>query len=172
LITLSPIILTLPLYSLNITNNNDWYWNILRYCIRNSGSCNTKFAQWIATRPDLFPLILCQKLQTLQSNAIKSSWKHAQQCLIHAFGNNWNDSIKIMMNDDDTNTPIFIGSGCVAQVIKGKVNDRDVAIKIIHPGIKEGILLLLLLLLLLLTLLLLLLPRLLPRLLILIILLL
>lgn len=40
---------------------------------------------------------------------------------------------------NDNKTPIVLGSGCVAQVFKGKVNDKSVAIKIIHPGIKEEI---------------------------------
>jgi predicted unusual protein kinase regulating ubiquinone biosynthesis (AarF/ABC1/UbiB family) len=77
-------------------------------------------------------------LQLLQSNTKISSWKHSKKVLDNNFGNNWDTSIHIDMSNDDMNTPIFIGSGCVAQVLKGKVNNRNVAIKIIHPGIKEG----------------------------------
>ena len=136
-IILSPILAIFPLYSFNLINE-EWWWNFLRYCIKCSGSCNTKFAQWIATRPDLFPLVLCQQLQVLQSNATKSSWKHAEQSLKYAFGNDWNKNIYIDMSNDNK-TPIVLGSGCVAQVFKGKVNNKSVAIKIIHPDIKEEI---------------------------------
>jgi aarF domain-containing kinase len=41
--------------------------------------------------------------------------------------------------NNDNKTPIVIGSGCVAQVFKGKVNNKSVAIKVIHPSIKEEI---------------------------------
>ena len=63
----APAALTLPVALLQGLDQDgvddkrkaSWWWSILRNCIRNSGPCTIKFSQWIATRPDLFPLSLC-----------------------------------------------------------------------------------------------------------------
>ena len=58
----SPAVLSLPLLVLGEKGSSTW-WNIFRDSIRRSGPCTTKFAQWLATRPDLFPLFICENLQ-------------------------------------------------------------------------------------------------------------
>jgi hypothetical protein len=55
-------LLALPLLAVGEKGSSTW-WNILRDSIRRSGPCTTKFAQWLATRPDLFPLFICENLQ-------------------------------------------------------------------------------------------------------------
>ena len=73
----APAAITLPIALVSGIDQEDvndktrgaWWWPLLRNCIKNSGPCTIKFSQWIATRPDLFPLALCRQLQDLQVNA-------------------------------------------------------------------------------------------------------
>ena len=110
------------------------WWSLFRDCIRMSGPCATKFAQWIATRPDLFPLSMCQHLQDLQSKVYRHRWQDTQRALIEAFGVDWEQQIQIDWMNVQQHQPVVLGSGCVAQVIRGFVNGQAVAIKIVHPG--------------------------------------
>ena len=118
-----------------------WWWSLLRDCIRWSGPCNIKFSQWIATRPDLFPLVMCQQLQDLQTNAIRHSWKATRGTLTDMFGPDW-DSIFSLELDPASGEPIVVGSGCVAQVLRGRMRgggEAEVAIKVIHPTVAKSI---------------------------------
>ena len=45
-----------------------WY-KLLRWAIENSGAAFIKWGQWSSTRPDMFPVELCDKLTKLQSGA-------------------------------------------------------------------------------------------------------
>ena len=75
------------------------------------GPCLIKFAQWIATRPDIFPMTLCQELSHMQNKVLtKVDYAHAEHALIQAFGNDWNKSLTLDKNS-------YLGSGCVAQVL-------------------------------------------------------
>jgi hypothetical protein len=62
LINFTPAVAAAPLLIFGDESSSVW-WNIMRNSIRRSGPCTTKFAQWLATRPDLFPLSLCENLQ-------------------------------------------------------------------------------------------------------------
>jgi hypothetical protein len=63
LLAFSPATLSAPLLLIAGDEFKRWWWSLLRNCIRTSGPCSTKLAQWIATRPDLFPLVLCKNLE-------------------------------------------------------------------------------------------------------------
>lgn len=136
LLAFSPATLSSPLLLIAGDEFKRWWWSILRDCVRRSGPCSTKFAQWIATRPDLFPLTLCKNLEDLQSRAYSHKWSSTEEALILAFGENWTDSLKIDRDEtiEGPFAPVVLGSGCVAQVVLGKIGERQVAVKIIHPG--------------------------------------
>jgi predicted unusual protein kinase regulating ubiquinone biosynthesis (AarF/ABC1/UbiB family) len=135
----SPAVLTSPILLLDDQEFRRRWWVILRDCIRQSGPCFTKFAQWISTRPDLFPLSVCKNLEDLQSNAAVHSWAETERALILSFGTNWSKSLRIVADNSTKNVtngfrPAVLGSGCVAQVLLGQLDGQQVAVKIIHPG--------------------------------------
>ena len=143
-----PAAVTVPLLLLDSEGCRQWWWAVLRNCVRRSGPCSTKFAQWIATRPDLFPLSLCKNLEDLQSNTLTHRWSDTQRALTLAFGDDWGQALRIegegAMGSANF-SPVVLGSGCVAQVLKGSLKvqgegalDRQVAVKIIHPGEWSG----------------------------------
>ena len=132
-----------------------WWWALLRSSISSSGPCAIKLCQWAATRPDLFPLEMVNALSKLQNKAYthtRRSAKHTIDVLKNAFGSNFQDFIDI----DVYNPESVLGSGCVASVYRGKVNDKSrnqhldsssdktnktipVAVKVIHPNIQKQI---------------------------------
>ena len=142
MLNFAPAILTSPLLLLRdpASPQSRWWWSLLRESIRRSGPCNTKFSQWIATRPDLFPLVLCQQLQDLQTNAIRFSWPTTEKTLQAMFGPNWHDIFSLEI-DPKTREPIVIGSGCVAQVLKGQLleSGQTIVVKVIHPTVAKAI---------------------------------
>lgn len=135
----SPAVLAAPILLLDNYEFKRWWWVVLRNCIRQSGPCFTKFAQWISTRPDLFPLSVCKNLEDLQSNAAIHSWVETERALVHSFGTEWRKSLRIAADNSTDNVsngfrPAVLGSGCVAQVLLGQLDGKEVAVKIIHPG--------------------------------------
>ena len=109
------------------------WWNLLRILIRISGPCNTKLCQWIATRPDLFPLEMVHELSLLQSKAYNHSWKESEKALEEGLGSEWQSALDLSSNSR------ILGSGCIASVYLGELKDKKqkVAVKIIHPGVEE-----------------------------------
>ena len=55
---------------------NIWY-KLLRWAIENSGAAFIKWGQWSSTRPDMFPLELCDELAKLQSGAPVHSFAYS-----------------------------------------------------------------------------------------------
>jgi len=95
-----------------------------------AGPVYIKLSQWASTRRDIFPGVVCDKLSTLQRDTKPHSWKETLVVLEKEWGKTWNEKIKL-------NSEV-IGSGCCAQVYKGIVNDgseREVAVKVVHPGL-------------------------------------
>lgn len=154
-----PAFLTMPLLLANIADQTDNWLRILRYCIRKSGPCHIKFAQWIATRPDLFPLHVCECFADLQSTLHDNtgtplSLEDIRRILKLEYGPLWEETIRLETIDDMNEHPIVLGGGCVAQVYKAKAalrqrfqgDDemlvpiwREIAIKVTHPNVKYRI---------------------------------
>jgi len=103
-------------------------------------------------RPDLFPNRVCDELSKLQSGAKKHSWAQTQAILRRVLGENYEEVLQIREDS-------LVGSGCVAQVYRGKMvlhkpahdhhgripnhqdasaDEVDVAVKVLHPGIRES----------------------------------
>lgn len=145
--TFLPALLTSPALLLPETEINEEWWKLFRTCIQASGPCTTKLAQWISTRPDLFPLTLCAHFQDLQSNHVVPDRESVQPLLAKHYGEDWSNRVRIDRKVDGS--VHVLGAGCVAQVLQGTIwqtidqhrkIERDVAIKIIYPHVKESIL--------------------------------
>lgn len=135
-VLLSPLLLDDPL--------SQTWWDIFRDAIRRSGPCVTKLAQWIATRPDLFPLSVCLQLQDLQSMRRHASYSRAQiELLLRRELQRGNRFRDIALDGSDAEL-VTLGSGCIAQVVRGRLRQKDgttsaVAVKVVHPDLQETI---------------------------------
>ena len=114
-ILFTPATVTSPILLL-VGSGSDWktlrkiWWDLLRFTIRVSGPCNTKLCQWIATRPDLFPLEMVQELSLLQTKAYKHSWEESAAALQDGLGSEWRN----MLDLSPSESPVVLGSGCIA----------------------------------------------------------
>lgn len=112
-------------------------WEYLLWAVHQLGPCFIKLAQWASTRPDLFPPNLVEKLISLQDDvAVHYSFAEVEETMKTAFGPDWKEIIAV--------DPKALGSGCVAQVFKGKLKtpnggDAAVAVKMIHPHVERQI---------------------------------
>ncbi|CAD7964139.1 unnamed protein product [Amoebophrya sp. A25] len=114
-----------------------WFACLLR-CIERCGPAFIKFAQWAATRPDLFPDTLCLHLSDLHSFCTPHCKEASVAVLERTFGPQHESILKLDIDG------IPVGSGCIAQVHRGvwygaASGPRRVAVKILHPGVREVI---------------------------------
>lgn len=133
----TPVVLTLPLVLLTDNESlfNRYWWSLMKDTVRESGPCVIKFAQWLATRPDIVSINCVMHLQEFQTNAYDHGFEASLRIIKKAFGNNVfteldvpEDSLKV------------VGNGCVAQVLAGNTSKKQlIAIKVIHPGIRDSI---------------------------------
>ena len=111
----------------------------------------TKFSQWAATRPDIFPQYLCQHLAQLQSNTQPHAWSASERVLSRAYGPQWRQLF------GELDTEGSVGSGLVAQVYRGtlaanpaattaaehhgggEMENMEVAVKVLHPDVKRAL---------------------------------
>ena len=100
------------------------------------GPAFVKLGQWASTRPDLYPPRVVAKLAALQDDVkVHYSMERVEQTLNENLGADWKNFLKL--------DPKPIGAGCIAQVFKGTLNtangpkDEQVAVKVIHPHVKE-----------------------------------
>ncbi|KAG7364606.1 2-polyprenylphenol 6-hydroxylase [Nitzschia inconspicua] len=151
---LSPLIILSPfaLVSSHIfqsTLGSDLAWNYTIKAIQSMGPVAIKFCQWAATRRDIFPPFLCDRLSVLHDRGYPHSDDWTDQVLTEAFGDYRS---KGLILDD------VIGCGSAAQVYRGKLttkpikkgsphkNDscqgnlyREVAVKVLHPRFQSSV---------------------------------
>ena len=85
-----------------------------------------KLCQWAASRDDLFPVQATRRFARLHDRVEPHAYSETLISVQHAFG------------DGLTIDEAILGSGCVAQVHRGVLEDgRCVAIKVVHPGVRE-----------------------------------
>lgn len=97
--------------------------SLLLGLFQNSGYTLLKLGQWMSTRRDLLPEKVCDVLSQLRDSAPQHSLAESHK---HLGGNS------ICLGD-------VIGSGSVAQVYKASFDGKDVAVKVLHPGIRYRI---------------------------------
>jgi predicted unusual protein kinase regulating ubiquinone biosynthesis (AarF/ABC1/UbiB family) len=120
-----------------------WYYRVLLHAVELSGAALIKIMQWAGSRPDMFGPDFCAVFSQLQDDTTPHAWRHTEQALIDAYGENWQDHVEIGE---------ILGSGCIAQVYKGWIIDeesssgggdakrkRPVAIKVMHPNVEDDI---------------------------------
>ncbi|KAI4374091.1 hypothetical protein MLD38_012129 [Melastoma candidum] len=106
-----------------------------------AGPAITKWGQWAATRPDLFPRDLCAKLSELHTKAPEHSFSYTRRSIEAAFGLKISE---IFEHFDE----VPVASGSIAQVHRASLRFRypgqqvtpmTVAVKVRHPGVGESI---------------------------------
>ena len=96
-----------------------------------------KISQWAASRRDIFPVHVCDRLSELHDATFTHSWAHTHRILKETLGDDYKKRLKVDKDD-------ILGSGSVAQVYSGVWEDLDnnwqgkqkVAVKILHPNIR------------------------------------
>ena len=117
---------------LNTSKISDVSWWYTLHSLQLLGPAFVKLAQWAATRRDLFPLHICNRLSQLHDTAHVHSWRHTHEILTEAFGDYEGKGLQMDPND-------IIGSGSAAQVYRAKLGTQTVAIKVLHPRISERV---------------------------------
>ncbi|CEG38038.1 atypical abc1 abc1-c protein kinase [Plasmopara halstedii] len=107
------------------------WWGLAFWLAQFSSPTLMKFLQWASTRRDMFPMSFCDRFEAFHEHAPMHSWKQTEDALKMAFGKDWRDTLEIDSQP--------IGSGCIAQVYRGRIREtkQEVAVKIIHPNVKE-----------------------------------
>ncbi|CAM9135653.1 unnamed protein product, partial [Hapterophycus canaliculatus] len=95
-----------------------------------------KAAQWISTRQDTFPTVVCSKLSALHTSTRQRPVRHGEDALENAFGPSWRQFMELEKEP--------LGSGCVATVYKGHISTgenagRTIAVKVLHPDVRETV---------------------------------
>jgi len=105
--------------------------SLLVWSMETAGPVYIKLSQWASTRRDIFPGVVCDRLSTLQRDTKPHSWDKTMVVLDKEWGKGWDKKVKLHRK--------VVGSGCCAQVYKGVVvkdgKDKDVAVKVVHPGL-------------------------------------
>lgn len=128
----------------------DLFWHLLLKGLQWHGPAAIKFAQWASTRPDLLCASVCAHFAKLQSNVRPHSLQDTERMLTQALGPQWVEELEIDV------TPI--GSGCMAQVHRGRLlprtghahghgrggvvpaaMQRNVVLKVMHPGAQQAV---------------------------------
>ena len=138
-IIFAPVLGAAPLLLLPLPEqySRQW-WRLAKYVIGISGACATKLAQWIATRPDLFPISVCAHLQDMQSKARVPKLSYSERVFKETFGEEWHKRLVLEL-DESSKEPLLLGCGCVGQVYLGTFDGKRAAIKVLQRDIASGI---------------------------------
>jgi len=132
-----PLVITYPFAKRSPQSFEKWLQFFLRQSER-GGAVIIKMCQWASSRPDVFGTHFCDVTKKLQDGTTPHAWSHTEKILQASYGIRWKDHIHIDRSR-------VLGSGCMAQVYKGTIIEddsatkRDVAIKVLHPGVRDGI---------------------------------
>lgn len=138
----SPLAVLAPATWMFPSNNylNESMWRYALWSVEKAGPTFIKLAQWASTRADLFSQDFCVRFAKLQDGTSGHAWKDAHKALQRQFGPNYDTDLLALH-------PTPIGSGCVAQVYKGRLlrpvglrpKGDEVAVKIQHPDISHKV---------------------------------
>lgn len=112
-----------------------WYLKLTLWAVESSGAAVIKLCQWASSRPDMFGQSFCDVFGKLQDATTPHHWKHTEKILRASYGEEWEKTVRLGG---------VLGSGCIGQVYKGAVTDsdgkeRNVAVKVMHPGVRSNI---------------------------------
>ncbi|KAI5674523.1 hypothetical protein M9H77_14887 [Catharanthus roseus] len=113
----------------------------VRITLEKAGPAFIKWGQWAATRPDLFPIDLCNELAKLHTKAPAHSYAYTKRSIEDAFGRKISDIFEHFEEEP-------VASGSIAQVHRAtltcqypgqRIKPILVAVKVRHPGVGEAI---------------------------------
>lgn len=109
---------------------SDFAWWYTLKTLQALGPAWQKLGQWAATRRDLFPVHVCDRLSTLHDRGFSHPWSYTHSMLCESFGDDFLDKGLVVHE--------LIGCGSAAQVYRGSLQElngtsRKVAIKVLHP---------------------------------------
>ena len=105
----------------------------LRLALESLGPVFVKFGQLLSVRPDLFPEDIIEELAKLQDNVPPVTWEEIAATLTRTYGRPFGELFKSLDR-------VPIASASVAQVHFATLPDgRDVAVKVLRPGIRQTI---------------------------------
>ncbi|KAF8203060.1 ABC1 family-domain-containing protein [Pholiota molesta] len=125
----APLVLASPVL---LTSRSDWWYELLVARMEAAGPTFIKLAQWAASRVDLFPAGLCERLGMLHSQATPHPMAHTRRVIERVFQRPFDQVF-------DAFDPVPIGSGAIAQDPLPSVPTASVAIKILHPHVASTI---------------------------------
>ncbi|OQR97205.1 glycoside hydrolase [Thraustotheca clavata] len=128
-----PLVVTFPVARLMEKDLPQWWWKLALWSGANSSPAIIKFLQWASTRRDLFSVNFCNTFQAFHSHVHTHKWSFTESILNDAFGPEWHKQFTI--------DPEPIGSGVIAQVYQGTKTSTNekIAVKVIHPCIRDQI---------------------------------
>jgi aarF domain-containing kinase len=119
-----------------------WWYGFLVNQMERAGPSFIKLGQWAASRADLFPASLCDKMSKLHSNGAPHSIRHTRRVIEAAFDLQFDQIFEHFEEKP-------IGCGAIAQVYRATLKpeamggDRDtstsVAIKVLHPRVRKTV---------------------------------
>ncbi|QIW94747.1 hypothetical protein AMS68_000265 [Peltaster fructicola] len=171
-----PVMITFPVVFIGPRRSKDgetalsiWWYGCLVWAMKSAGASFIKLGQWAATRSDIFPKELCDRMSSLHSEAPAHSLKVTKRTIEKAFGKKFDEIF-----DEFNETPL--GVGAIAQVYKARLKpefattddavldepqtfgerarktvdpilksspqrtpSNYVAIKVLHPGIEKNV---------------------------------
>lgn len=123
----TPSLLLSPLLLFDYTER--LWWRLSLRALSWAGPCFLKFGQWAATRPDLFPRRVCERLSQLHDGCPAHSLDDTRAIVRDALGHSI-DELFVEFGAEP------IASGTVAQVYRARTRDgQDVAVKVAHPDV-------------------------------------
>jgi predicted unusual protein kinase regulating ubiquinone biosynthesis (AarF/ABC1/UbiB family) len=141
-----PLYVTHFMMNLNDTELRQWWWQQMRIRLLKSGPCFAKFAQWLSTQHDVVSLDGVKHLSNLHSSShVGISKRDVEKMLDEEFFN-WRQYLMLCEPEAFerriSHTDVVpVGSGCVAQVIKGMWKDgTPVAIKLVRSNVRDMVL--------------------------------
>jgi aarF domain-containing kinase len=118
---------------------SDFAWEYFMKSMQALGPCFVKLCQWVATRRDIFPPQVCDRLAALHDRGYAHSWSHTDRVLRENFGDYQAKGLTLEKT--------ALGCGSAAQVYRGmlkvtdpqtgQVTDKPVAVKILHPRFEK-----------------------------------
>ncbi|CCW63542.1 unnamed protein product [Phytomonas sp. EM1] len=132
-------------FGLGLCSHYFFYHRVLLF-LSFMGPSYIKLGQWIATRPDLFPIELCNVLERLYDQTEPHSWRHTEKLLQRKYEDGiccGNDAFYYLKDVER----IPINSGSIAQIhrarlkesIDGVPSGTELVVKVTHPFIRDRI---------------------------------
>ena len=126
-----------------------WYLSLMVKTLEDAGASFQKLGQWFSMRPDLFDQSVIQALSSLRDDGPRHPFSYTRKLLEDSF----ECPLEAVFEYLDVEP---VASGSVAQVHRGRLSEsfvrdciangdmdsesqmRDVAVKVIHPGVVES----------------------------------